>query len=125
MPVLRTWYLQQPYVAFVLGDWLCSIVIVLQKPQTPLARRHARPPRQVSFVLFVARASLVTTTHPVPTGWYACGPQTVNGNNCYGATNQQQCPAGERYPAPSVPHTIDELCIPKVLTATPRGGRPA
>ncbi|KAG8984829.1 hypothetical protein FRB90_005101, partial [Tulasnella sp. 427] len=29
-----------------------------------------------------------------PIGWYACGPRTVNGQSCYGATNQQQCPAG-------------------------------
>ncbi|KAG8903269.1 hypothetical protein FRC01_009252 [Tulasnella sp. 417] len=35
-----------------------------------------------------------TQCQTAQTGWYACGPQTVNGNNCYGATNQQQCPAG-------------------------------
>ncbi|KAG9047852.1 hypothetical protein FS837_001387 [Tulasnella sp. UAMH 9824] len=34
-----------------------------------------------------------TTCQTAQTGWYACGPQTVNGNNCYGATDQQQCPA--------------------------------
>ncbi|KAG8950352.1 hypothetical protein FRC04_007794 [Tulasnella sp. 424] len=35
-----------------------------------------------------------TTCQPSQAGWYACGPQTVNGQSCYGAPNQQQCPAG-------------------------------
>lgn len=41
-------------------------------------------------------------------GDYACGPQTVNGNPCYGATTQTPCPTG--YYAPSSGTAVCTKC---------------